>query len=111
MKGVRDRDAKPLLHGFAECLPTRVCDIKPSLLLRNESGCGGGLRTAAFVVSSEIFVLVQNTLFYGDNLKAPRRHVRYEPVYLCYINPPFNSKRNYNQIYNNIGSEDRAQAQ
>lgn len=25
--------------------------------------------------------------------------------------PPFNSKRNYNQIYNNIGGEDRAQAQ
>ena len=24
---------------------------------------------------------------------------------------PFNSKRNYNQIYNNIGGEDRAQAQ
>jgi hypothetical protein len=22
---------------------------------------------------------------------------------LCYIDPPFNSKRNYNQIYNNIG--------
>jgi site-specific DNA-methyltransferase (adenine-specific) len=32
-------------------------------------------------------------------------------VDLCYIDPPFNSKRNYNQIYNNIGKEDRAQAQ
>ena len=30
---------------------------------------------------------------------------------LCYIDPPFNSKRNYNQIYNNVGDEDRAQAQ
>ncbi|MEY2615563.1 MAG: hypothetical protein QOH78_1336, partial [Verrucomicrobiota bacterium] len=28
-----------------------------------------------------------------------------------YIDPPFNSKRNYNQIYNNVGQEDRAQAQ
>jgi DNA modification methylase len=32
-------------------------------------------------------------------------------VDLCYIDPPFNSKRNYNQIYNNIGKEDQAQAQ
>jgi DNA modification methylase len=32
-------------------------------------------------------------------------------VDLCYIDPPFNSKRNYFQIYNNQGSEDRAQAQ
>lgn len=30
---------------------------------------------------------------------------------LCYIDPPFNSKRSYNQIYNNLGNEDKAQAQ
>ncbi len=30
---------------------------------------------------------------------------------LCYIDPPFNSKRNYSQIYTNQGGEDRAQAQ
>src|SRR5579871_4027568 len=52
-----------------------------------------------------------NTLFYGDNLEVLRRDVGDETVDLCYIDPPFNSKRNYNQIYNNIGSEDRAQAQ
>jgi DNA modification methylase len=52
-----------------------------------------------------------NTLFYGDNLEVLRRHGRDETVDLCYIDPPFNSKRNYNQIYNNIGGEDRAQAQ
>lgn len=35
---------------------------------------------------------------------------RWSAVDLCYIDPPFNSKRNYNQIYNNVGREDRAQA-
>lgn len=54
---------------------------------------------------------MQNLLYYGDNLDVLRRHVRDETVDLCYIDPPFNSKRNYNQIYNNIGREDRAQAQ
>ena len=52
-----------------------------------------------------------NKLFYGDNLDILRKFVRDETVDLCYIDPPFNSKRNYNQIYNNISSEDRAQAQ
>lgn len=52
-----------------------------------------------------------NTLYYGDNLDILRRFIRDETVDLCYIDPPFNSKRNYNQIYNNIGTEDRAQAQ
>lgn len=52
-----------------------------------------------------------NTLFYGDNLEVLRRKFRDETVDLCYIDPPFNSKRNYNQIYNNVGNEDRAQAQ
>lgn len=50
-------------------------------------------------------------LFYGDNLDVLRRLVRDETIDLCYIDPPFNSKRNYNRIYNNIGQEDRAQAQ
>src|SRR5947209_4527326 len=52
-----------------------------------------------------------NQLYYGDNLEVLRKHIRDETVDLCYIDPPFNSKRNYNQIYNNIGHEDLAQAQ
>ncbi len=52
-----------------------------------------------------------NKLYYGDNLDVLRKFVRDETVDLCYIDPPFNSKRNYNQIYNDIGQEDRAQAQ
>ncbi len=52
-----------------------------------------------------------NKLFYGDNLEVLQRHIKDETVDLCYIDPPFNSKRNYNQIYNNIGKEDVAQAQ
>ena len=54
---------------------------------------------------------MQNLLYYGDNLDVLRRHVRDETVDLCYIDPPFNSQRNYNQIYNNVGGEDRAQEQ
>lgn len=52
----------------------------------------------------------QNSLHYGDNLDILRRDLRDETVDLCYIDPPFNSKRTYNQIYNNLGREDRAQA-
>jgi DNA modification methylase len=52
-----------------------------------------------------------NQLFYGDNLDVLRRKIADASVDLCYIDPPFNSKRNYFQIYNNQGGEDRAQAQ
>jgi len=56
-----------------------------------------------------------NKLFYGDNLGILRCRgkgsIKDDSVDLCYIDPPFNSKRNYNQIYNNVGKEDRAQAQ
>src|ERR1700682_313247 len=52
-----------------------------------------------------------NFLFYGDTLEVLRKHIKDETVDLCYIDPPFNSQRNYNQIYNNIGEEDQAQAQ
>jgi DNA modification methylase len=52
-------------------------------------------------------------LYYGENLKIlrDRRKISDDSVDLCYIDPPFNSQRSYNQIYNNIGSEDRAQTQ
>jgi len=53
----------------------------------------------------------KNKLFYGDNLEVLRKYIRDESVDLCYIDPPFNSKRAYNQIYLNQGQEDKAQAQ
>lgn len=54
---------------------------------------------------------MKNALYYGDNLDILRRKLRDETIDLCYIDPPFNSKRNYFQIYNNIGKDDAAQAQ
>lgn len=36
-----------------------------------------------------------NRLFCGDNLYVLRKHVSDESVDLCYIDPPFHSKRNY----------------
>jgi DNA modification methylase len=53
---------------------------------------------------------LRNRLYYGDNLDVLRRKISDESVDLCYIDPPFNSKRNYFQIYNNQGT-DAAQAQ
>jgi DNA modification methylase len=53
----------------------------------------------------------KNRLYYGDNLDVLRNKIVSESVDLCYIDQPFNSKRNYFQIYNNQGGEDRAQAQ
>lgn len=54
----------------------------------------------------------KNRLFYGDNLVILREKSKIpdDSVDLCYIDPPFNSKRSYSQIYNNVGQEDRAQA-
>ena len=52
-----------------------------------------------------------NQLFYGDNLDVLQKYIGDETVDLCYVDPPFNSKRNYNQIYNNIGKDDIAQTQ
>ena len=48
-------------------------------------------------------IAAMNRLYYGDNLDILRNRVDSESVDLCYIDPPFNSKRNYFQIYNNQG--------
>jgi site-specific DNA-methyltransferase (adenine-specific) len=40
-----------------------------------------------------------NRLFYGDNLDVLRQHVADESVDLVYLDPPFNSAKNYNLIF------------
>jgi site-specific DNA-methyltransferase (adenine-specific) len=46
-----------------------------------------------------------NQLFYGDNLEIMQKYIADESVDLCYIDPPFNSNRNYNQVYQNTDRE------
>ncbi|MFN0138987.1 MAG: DNA methyltransferase [Pyrinomonadaceae bacterium] len=47
-----------------------------------------------------------NTLYYGDNLKILREHIATDSVDLIYLDPPFNSNRNYNVLFKNeIGVE------
>ena len=57
---------------------------------------------------SKAEIAAMNRLYYGDNLDILRNRIDSDSVDLCYIDPPFNSKRNYFQIYNNQGGEDRA---
>ena len=40
-----------------------------------------------------------NTLFYGNNLDTLRHHIGAETVDLVYLDPPFNSKRDYNVLF------------
>jgi DNA modification methylase len=42
-----------------------------------------------------------NVLYYGDNLDILRRYVPDESVDLVYLDPPFNSHRDYNVIFKN----------
>lgn len=43
--------------------------------------------------------ITQNTLFYGDNLNILREYIASESVDLIYLDPPFNSSRNYNVLF------------
>ena len=51
-----------------------------------------------------------NTLYYGDNLKILRDEIKSESVDLVYLDPPFNSNRNYNVLFKNeSGAEAESQ--
>ena len=49
------------------------------------------------MLSREVSFL--NTLYYGDNLKILREYIKDESVDLIYLDPPFNSNRNYNVLF------------
>jgi site-specific DNA-methyltransferase (adenine-specific) len=54
--------------------------------------------------------LTTNTLFYGDNLAIMREYIPDESVDLVYLDPPFNSNRNYNVLFKDeSGKEAEAQ--
>ena len=40
-----------------------------------------------------------NTLYYGDNLNILRRYIAASSVDFVYLDPPFNSNRNYNVLF------------
>lgn len=44
---------------------------------------------------------LRNTLYYGDNLTILRQYIADESVDLVYLDPPFNSNRNYNVLFKN----------
>ncbi len=51
-----------------------------------------------------------NTLFYGDNLNVLRSHIADASVDLVYLDPPFNSNRDYNVLFKEqSGAESPAQ--
>ena len=54
---------------------------------------------------------MKNQIYYGDNLDVLRNNIDKESVDLCYIDPPFNSNRDYSQIYLNVGKEKENNAQ
>ncbi|NJK81958.1 MAG: site-specific DNA-methyltransferase, partial [Chloroflexaceae bacterium] len=54
--------------------------------------------------------LTRNTLFYGDNLPILQDYIASESVDLVYLDPPFNSNRNYNVLFKDeSGRESEAQ--
>ena len=43
--------------------------------------------------------MVENTLYYGDNLDVLRLHIKDESVDLIYLDPPFKSNQDYNVLF------------
>ena len=53
---------------------------------------------------------MKNRLYYGDNLSILREHFPDESVDLIYLDPPFNSNRNYNVLFKSqSGADSEAQ--
>src|SRR5579863_2181625 len=44
-------------------------------------------------------VMEKNQLYYGDNLAVLREHIKDESVDLIYLDPPFNSRQDYNVLF------------
>jgi len=63
--------------------------------------------------NNEKVTMKSNALFYGDNLVwlRDRKYFPDESVDLIYLDPPFNSKADYNVLFNEPGKGGKSQAQ
>ena len=53
---------------------------------------------------------MSNSLYFGDNLEILRNEIKSDSVDLIYLDPPFNSKANYNRLFRSPnGDEPHAQ--
>ena len=43
--------------------------------------------------------MAKNQLYYGDNLTVLRDYIKDESVDLIYLDPPFNSRADYNVLF------------
>lgn len=50
--------------------------------------------------------MTMNTLFYGDNLRILRDEIASASIDLIYLDPPFNSNRNYNVLFKEKSGND-----
>ncbi len=51
------------------------------------------------LLSTQTVNTEKNKLYYGDNLEVLRLHVKDESVDLVYLDPPFNSRQDYNVLF------------
>ncbi len=56
--------------------------------------------------SDKVIGVSQNTLYFGDNLEILRQHIRDESIDLVYLDPPFNSDRDYNVLFRTKDDKD-----
>jgi len=62
------------------------------------------------VATTTVGTTADNTLYYGDNLDILREHIPTASIDLVYLDPPFNSNRNYNVLFKDeSGKEAEAQ--
>jgi len=58
------------------------------------------------VATTTTTTTANNTLYYGDNLDILREHIPTASVDLVYLDPPFNSNRNYNVLFKDEGGKE-----
>lgn len=66
------------------------------------------MSASSILLQDSMKVHCVNKLYYGDNLDILRRYIDDESVDLIYLDPPFNSKRDYNAVFTSKGGQKSA---
>ena len=77
----------------------RVEESLPALHCKLPSGVLYPPITRRHHSALECRAVQKNQLYYGDNLTVLREHIKDASVDLIYLDPPFNSRQDYNVLF------------
>jgi 16S rRNA G966 N2-methylase RsmD len=111
-----ERNPYPIIPSAVRSFaPERYCGVEGPCVRSQHDECFKAfplrIQTSNYATAQSALkspAVQKNQLYYGDNLEVLRQHIKDESVDLIYLDPPFNSRQDYNVLFTERACHERS---